>query len=448
MQLEYVDTNTIPQDGQPCVMSLETPSRQWRGGVSGRSVRAAEFAVATERSVSTMHVSTSDCGLASGYQAAADWDSEDFWDSPRLPSEWQPLEYELLEYASTLPPGFADRVGSELESQAHAVSKLRMRTAQLLDKEAQAAAAAASSAASAAARASSQERRSHSPGPGRGFRADVRHGSRTRNGRSASTGTSPARRGITPTRKCVADSHRRGQLAENARQLEQKARLVRRSAEKEMTMLSTRIRATEEQQRQLSKEAADDNSERKRLWEAEAELLRLRCRLQQLDAARRHAQRRVLQQEEEDAQLERDLTQLRAEVSEYRAREPEFEQFEQREEDLRRRLRLVKSQLYTQPRHTPQAAPPIAPVLTEASGVEVIGHPLQKAKKSTLLVRHPMIAGSPSRLKATHELLNATRRRAESSGPKSPSRVKVTPDAFNASARHRATSVAAAQGGA
>merc|ERR1740121_1299846 len=51
---------------------------------------------------------------------ASDGEAEDY--SPQLPQEWQPLEYEVLEYADALPPGFASRVGHELEAQERTVA--------------------------------------------------------------------------------------------------------------------------------------------------------------------------------------------------------------------------------------------------------------------------------------------------------------------------------------
>eukprot|EP00930_Biecheleria_cincta_P060751 TRINITY_DN46358_c0_g1_i1.p1 TRINITY_DN46358_c0_g1~~TRINITY_DN46358_c0_g1_i1.p1 ORF type:complete len:504 (-),score=87.48 TRINITY_DN46358_c0_g1_i1:114-1583(-) len=60
-------------------------------------------------------------------------DDNDVFDSPRLPPDWMPLEYELLEYADSLPTGFAEVVGRELEAQHRRVSQVRWCNTMLLN---------------------------------------------------------------------------------------------------------------------------------------------------------------------------------------------------------------------------------------------------------------------------------------------------------------------------
>lgn len=49
--------------------------------------------------------------------------SED--DSAAWPDSWQPLEYELLEYANSLPPAVAQHLSRELEEQSRSAAQLR-----------------------------------------------------------------------------------------------------------------------------------------------------------------------------------------------------------------------------------------------------------------------------------------------------------------------------------
>lgn len=347
----------------PPVVKLCTPEKQqfprWRstatpeGDASSGSLESGSDTAANTEVPSRRRRRTSASAEGGQVPGESSWDTEDVWDSPRLPEEWQPLEYELLEYADKLPPGFADRVGSELDAQTRTLSELRARTQQLIQKE--------------VAAGMTKE--------------DVTAGM---------------------TKEDKEEQHssaRRAQLAENARQLEGKARQVRRVAEKELTDLTSRIRTAEEQQRQLSKEAAEDAAERKRLWESEAELLRLRCRLQQLDAARRHTERRAAQREDEERQLEADLAYLKLEVQTFRARTQESEVLEQREEELRRRLRAAKLLLRTQQR---ASGAPLVPSMARSMGMaestaslagvvnaEVL--PPHQLRKGSLLVRHPSL---------------------------------------------------------
>lgn len=412
MRIEDPTEEHAEEHMEPCVMSLGTPSKRWRWrSVAIAADRGSDVAECTD-----VHPQDGNEGLADDAaqpEVIGDWEVEDFWDSPRLPEEWQPLEYELLEYANKLPPGFADRVGSELEAQTHTVSQLRARTAQLLQRE--------------LAATSTQERFVSDMVPPSPEPADMRVRV-TATPAAASAGTTPSKKSI-GSAAAAAEAKRRGQLAESAKQLEQKARQVRRSAERELAALSARIRAAEEQQRQLSKEAAEDAVDRKRLWEAEAELLRLRCRLQQLDAARRHAERRATQREDEDRQLDTDVAYLRAEIRSYLARQPEYESLEQREEELRRRLRIVKMQLRTQHRSGStvpvvgrsaegQVAASTAAVVVDTTATEASvnsgsfdGQISHKGRKSTLLVRHPLVATSSKCSKMPQDLLSTSTRR-------------------------------------
>lgn len=57
----------------------------------------------------------------------------DVFDSPRLPPDWMPLEYELLEYADSLPAGFAEVVGRELQAQHRRVAQVRWCNTMLLN---------------------------------------------------------------------------------------------------------------------------------------------------------------------------------------------------------------------------------------------------------------------------------------------------------------------------
>uniref|UniRef100_A0A7S2FYZ5 Uncharacterized protein n=1 Tax=Alexandrium andersonii TaxID=327968 RepID=A0A7S2FYZ5_9DINO len=219
------------------------------------------------------------CADGSGLES----NSEDAEDSPQLPLDWLPLEYELLEYIDCLPADLAERVSSELEAQERHVAHLRAENAEL------------------------------------------RHA---------------ASQALLPEQRCGRGL---SVLAESARQLEAKARQVRQAAECELLELSRRSRTAEARQRRLSRDAVEDAVRRRRLWEAEAETQRIRSRVEQLEGSLQEAERRAGQRDEEEKELANDIEQLQAEVREFRAKAPEFKMLEQREQELRRQLWTAKT---------------------------------------------------------------------------------------------------------
>jgi len=345
---------------------------------------------------------------------------DDVLATPRLPEEWQPLEYELLEYADKLPPGFVDRVATELEAQARAVDVLRAQAQKLLQREVgeREAASKLSAAAAVAATPAQEDPELAAQLPQEQFLATARQRAAAACAVAACAGTTAPQRRNSGAAAAAADAKRRAHLAENARHLESRTKQVRRAAERDVTALAGRIQAAEEQQKQLSKQAAEDALERKKLWEAEAELLRLRCRMQQLEAARRHAARRSQQREEEDKQLDADLAYLRAEVENHRAQQQEFDSMEESEDGLRRRLRAAKAQLQEVQlqdaqvrahqrstvgcgfgnRATSREASLQRPADADAAGGAVASPSLRPRRVSQLLVRHAAastVVGSP-----------------------------------------------------
>mmetsp|Transcript_37449 Transcript_37449/g.67703 ORF Transcript_37449/g.67703 Transcript_37449/m.67703 type:complete len:345 (+) Transcript_37449:58-1092(+) len=235
--------------------------------------------------------------------------------SPRLPPDWQPLEYELLEYADVLPAGFVDRIGRELEAQHQRVALLRRLNTLMLST------IRAESTAAQLAAGSLQEvpklQAQETSGPSI----------------------------LMPCNNIQEEVRRRLEISQTSRQLEQTVSEVRRSSQKELQELATRVSLLEEKSKKQSKEAAvDDSINRKRLWEVEAKVLRYRNRISQLESARRNAERKALTREAEERQQQAEVEQLEAEVMAYRRKVPEFEEIERREEELRRKLRSLKSE--------------------------------------------------------------------------------------------------------
>lgn len=274
-----------------------------------RSPKAVELAtpvrkvnrVPTSREMSQLSVGS--VGSVGFVAKAADSDSEDLEHSPRLPSHWVPFEYELLEYATVLPPGFAERVGCELEAQERRVAKLRSSNAMLYSV--------------------CQEQRV-APSPPTPVEKPKDRDLRTEK----------------------AEAKKRLALRANAKQLEERIREVRKNAEKELQELSARERAAQAQHRMLTHEAAEDAAlNRKRLWEVESKLQKLNCRAQQLENAKRHAERKATQREEEDRDLKAELDYLQTEVQGFRDKAKEFDSLEQQEEELRLKLRSAKLEL-------------------------------------------------------------------------------------------------------
>mmetsp|Transcript_51095 Transcript_51095/g.108551 ORF Transcript_51095/g.108551 Transcript_51095/m.108551 type:complete len:394 (-) Transcript_51095:588-1769(-) len=300
--------------------------------------------------------------------------------SPRLPDDWQPLDYELLDYADSLPPGFAQRVARELEVQEQTVSQLRSLNRLLLSREAAAASEAAATAATAAAAAAAPAPEAE---PVTAVEAATQQTTGDDQGHDAeiSTGSIP------PCAEALAEGRRKAEIAENSARLEAKTKEVRKEADRTLNALNLRLKAAEEKQRQLAREAAIDAAERKELWEAEATLLRLRCKLQQKEAGRRHAERRVEQREEEDRHLRSDIANLSQEAAAYKATLAELEAMNlaKQEEELRQALRAAKAELRHRQRTAGNTAsskqPGSAPAATAAAATA------STAPRSPLLVR-------------------------------------------------------------
>lgn len=251
--------------------------------------------------------------------------SEDAEVTPRLPDGWLPLEYELLEYADSLPRGFATQVSCELEAQERRVAELRATNASLK-------AAGQSHRAKAAVAAATRKPRHQQSPPMR--TVAPKFSSSTDSGEAQSQASSQK-------------DDWRAALAETVRQLEEKVRQVRAHTDQELLELGRRTRAAEEEQRRLSREAAEDVAERKRLWEAEAELLRLRCRVQQLEVAKSYAEQKAGKRETQEREVVEEMQRMKSEAEKLRARLPEFDGLDRQEEELRRALREAKASART-----------------------------------------------------------------------------------------------------
>ncbi|CAJ1381349.1 unnamed protein product [Effrenium voratum] len=251
-------------------------------------------------------------------QGAASAVEADIQDSPRLPSDWSPLEYELLEYADSLPPGFAERIARELEGQQQRVAQLRSLNSLMLHVLRCEAPSPASAPTTPAVKA--QFRKDPSPPnpppmPKAWQDASMRLAHLPPN--------------------CREEVSRRLVLASASRQLEMQVLEVRRAAEQELYDLASRARVAEESNWKLRREQNNEDAGRKNLWEAEAKLNKLQTRVQQLEARRRNVQRKALQREEEVRQLSQTNAQMQAEICSFRGAVKDFDASVGREQQLR-----------------------------------------------------------------------------------------------------------------
>lgn len=272
---------------------MATPQRAARTGLHSRP-RVVDLSTPS-RSRVPAKCPNSDC------KQGADSDSEDVEHSPRLPKDWLPLEYELLEYASQLPQDFADRVSCELEAQERRVAQLRGLNAVLL-KDAE-------------DKAPEKEREKEKPKEDRCDQLDR-----------------------------MAIKAKAAALSQSVLQHEANIRAVQKATHRTLMELAGKARAAEASHRQLALQVPGDDG-KKRLFEAEARLQRLKTRSQQLENAKRHAERRAAQREAEEKQNETDIEYLQAEVLGFRARAQQFDALDQREEELRKELRTAKQEL-------------------------------------------------------------------------------------------------------
>lgn len=245
----------------------------------------------------------------------------DINDSPRLPSDWSPLEYELLEYADSLPAGFAERIARELEGQQQRVAQLRSLNSLMLH-------------------VLHCEVPSMAPGaPAK----DSKENARAALAVPKAWQENPSAARVAPNNQDESAS-RRLVLASASRQLEMQVLEVRRAAEQELFDLANRARSAEEKNWRLRREqSTEDALGRKKLWEAEAKLNKLQNRIQQLEVRRRNLARKSVQRDEEVKQLKDSNAQMQAEILNYRTRTKEFDAADHLEEELRCQVRELRS---------------------------------------------------------------------------------------------------------
>ncbi|CAE7908289.1 unnamed protein product [Symbiodinium microadriaticum] len=259
-----------------------------------------------------------------------DAEEVDVEDSPRLPSDWSPLEYELLEYADSLPSGFAERIGRELEGQHRRVAQLRSLNSLMLHVL-QSEGLLARSGTASQVKALSETCQTHVE---------------TRTDRSPRQAPAVPKAWQEPAVTPRKEASQRLVLASVSRQLELQVFEVRRAAEKELKELSHRVRAAEEHNWKLRKEScSEDVAGRKKLWEAETKLNRLQNRVQQLETRRRTWARKLRQREEEVRQVTASIAEMSAEVNSVRAQAKEFAAAECHEEQLRQMVRDLRQEL-------------------------------------------------------------------------------------------------------
>jgi len=263
-----------------------------------------------------------------------DAEEVDVEDSPRLPSDWSPLEYELLEYADSLPSGFAERIGRELEGQHRRVAQLRSLNSLMLHVlQSEGLLAARNGPASQVKALSEMGRQPH---------VETRTDRSPRQAPAVPKAWQEPAMTTTPRK----EASQRLVLASVSRQLELKVFEVRRAAEGELKELSRRVRAAEEHNWKLRKEScSEDVAGRKKLWEAETKLNRLQNRVQQLESRRRTWARKLRQREEEVRQVSASIAEMSAEVNSVRAQAKEFAAAECHEEQLRQMVRDLRQEL-------------------------------------------------------------------------------------------------------
>ncbi|CAK9074978.1 unnamed protein product [Durusdinium trenchii] len=251
----------------------------------------------------------------------------DINDSPRLPSDWSPLEYELLEYADSLPLGFAERIARELEGQQQRVAQLRSLNSLMLHVLSCEAPTVAQSVPSTPGRA---------PDP---MAPELR------------SWKAPAvpkawqeAKAAQPRCPRTEEASRRLVLASASRQLEMQVLEVRRAAEQELFELAGRARVAEDKSWKLRREQNNEDAfGRKKLWEAEAKLNKQQNRIQQLEVRLRNLKRKTQQRDEEVRQIKDSMAQMQAEITGLRGRRKDFDAAEELEEQLRSQVRELRS---------------------------------------------------------------------------------------------------------
>lgn len=317
---EAVDVSTPPRQGDGCYRLLSLPR------CTNTNAKGAEEG--------------DTCGTGS---------SSDMEDSPHLPDNWLLLEYEVLEYADVLPRDLTDRMRCELEAQEERVAQLRglneilrvalcNRPGRLLGETTPTLIALTSEALPVSIPTTPTNKGTIIPmSPKLAIsNASCRNPSRV-SGNTKSNGAKAS--------SAVTISQLNPPFRENARELVGKVRQVRKSTQRELLKLAKRAKAAEERQRQFAHDASENTLNRRQLWEAETELLRLRCRVPHLENARWHTERRANQHDNAEKQFALDLEYLQTEVHKFRAHKPKFDALEKREEELKHALRKAKMAL-------------------------------------------------------------------------------------------------------
>ncbi|CAE6971223.1 unnamed protein product [Symbiodinium natans] len=212
-------------------------------------------------------------------------------------------------YADSLPSGFAERIGRELEGQHRRVAQLRSLNSlmlRVLQCEGHAKCGGATS-----------QVPSLSETP-RQLQVETRNDCSPKAPAVPKAWREPT--GSVCSASSPKEASQRLVLASVSRQLELKVFEVRHAAERELKELARRVRAAEENSFKLRKEScSEDVAGRKKLWEAETKLNRLQNRVQQLETRRRTWARKLRQREEEVRQATISIAEMSAEVNAVRA---------------------------------------------------------------------------------------------------------------------------------
>lgn len=314
-------------------------------------------------------------------------------DSPQLPDHFQPLDYDLLEYAVSLPPKLAERISQEMDVREQHVTRLRESNEQL----ARAAVAATQRLPPAGATAASSAQQ---------FAAI---GAPTSAGAEAAA-ASLAAEVATRQAESEAEAARSARAIEKAHSLQLEVLQVEEATDAQLTKIAARCNAArqsvcvDDPDKGVTTQNGPD--ERASLREALAKLHCLRERASQLERTHQQAERRAQNRDQELRLLRADCNQLRAEVQGFRTQAVAFSRAEQKEEELRRELREAKAELRRCEKAPPSTiAEPVGVVFSEAEVAAGSGVACSKPKLRPASTRpHPRREATPQKVSSNERV--------------------------------------------
>jgi len=242
-------------------------------------------------------------------------------DTLELPDDFQPLDYEIMEYVGALPAEVLERLACELQARESLVDHLRSSNDRL--------------ARNAVASAARSYKRSRRTGPAAAS--------------SAGAEAASAAQVVALQAEAEGEASRSARAMARAQKLHLEILQVEEATDAELSRIALRVEAAEQrlghQPSSAGLETEEVDDDRARLREAQHTIHGLHEHSAQLAQTRQQAERRAQLREQELRLICGDREQVREEIHSYRKQTAAFERSERQEEELCRELKAAKAEL-------------------------------------------------------------------------------------------------------